>query len=140
MALTDLQAPPVTVATLFADGLTLTEISAATGLQPAMVVRELGAAGLGPAHAARLELAAYEAALPGVTWREASDKLGGTVRLESERPANPALLTMLLKAHKAETYGEAAGDGMRLVVDRMGYLRARLPDLEGEVTDVTPDP
>jgi len=125
MALQDLPLPVFTVAMLAADGMTAGEIAAALGMPLPDVIRELEPVGLTPAQLTRVEHAVLDEALPGVTWKEQRDPAGGVMRLEAERRPNMAAATLLLRTHKADVYGEAASDGLRITVDRKGYLRAQ---------------
>ena len=106
--------PAVTVSparALHDAGLTDIEIASELGLTVGQVARlpELADALPGPAHAARVERALVEAALPGTSWREVP-VAGELQRAESYRPPDVAAAKALLAAHRPERYGAAAQD------------------------------
>lgn len=135
----DIEIAPLTPEELAESGFSSQEIAQACGMTEAEVLQRIKEVGVGPQHVARLEQAAFTEAMPGETWREAS--VGGEiVQLRTERRPNPAILSMLLKAHAPEKYGTEAGGGAVVRVDRMGYLRVgQAPSvIEGEAENVTP--
>lgn len=134
MALTDLVPAPVTVATLAADGLLPAEIAVALGMTEWQVLAELGEAWANPSHVARVEAALFSRALGGVTWREQPDKLGGVIRLESERLPDVAAAAKVLAAYQPARYGQDATPPIRVTVNMLGAL----PDPVSVLEDVTP--
>lgn len=145
MSLADLIPPPVTVATLAADGLLPAEIAAALGLSEGAVLAELGEAWISPAHVSRVEAALLDQAIGGTTWRESPDKLGGVIRLESDRRPDVQAAKAVLAARMPERYGNT--EPMRLapaplqvtirVVTAGGQTTGRV--IEGEASEPAED-
>lgn len=134
MSLADLPAAPVSAAALAADGLLPAEIAAALGVSEGQVLAELGDDWRQPAHVARVEAALFSRAVGGVTWREQPDKLGGVMRLESERLPDVAAAGRILAAHMPALYGQDATPPIRVTVNMLGAL----PDPIATLEDVTP--
>lgn len=134
MALSDLIPPPVTVATLAADGLLPAEIGAALGLPMGDVLAQLPESWVSPALVSRSEAALFSRAIGGTTWREVPDKTGGVTRLESELLPDVAAAKAVLAAYQPARYGQDATPPIRVTVNMLGAL----PDPVSVLEDVTP--
>ena len=115
-------------------GLLPAEIAVALGLPLGDVLAQLPEAWVSPAHVSRVEAALFEQATGGTTWRESPDKLGGVIRLESDRRPDVAAAKAVLAAHRPAMYGQDAAPPIRVVVNMMGAL----PDPVSVLEDVTP--